>query len=372
MKKIFTLCLLAVTMCAVAQNKKIALLEPRPGEGTTVSGMEKAMVRGELRKAIVNHTGYEAFTRSDIDQLMNEQGFQRTGNVSEEDIHKLGEMSGADYICVSTLNKSNTEFYLEAYLIDIESGAISNPASQFGELIDGKLSNMLPVCQALAQELLGTANPVVSLPSHNSVKSTQTSTPAPAPSTTGKEVVTTSANVFPVVTNESNLQDVVTFADGSMGVVFYREGEHGLVVSLDEISTQWQREDTYMYDLRGLPNGQMRFVVGMGLTNTRTIISELGEHNALAAKWCVQHGEGWYLPSVGEMQYLMNVARSGKEVMGPVNLLIVQAGGKPLLSKYYWTSNEEDDDGAYNVSRSGEATDEDKDEKVAVRAIRQF
>mgnify|MGYP003317158157 CR=1 FL=1 len=161
MKKLLTLCLLAVTMCAVAQNKKIALLEPRAGEGTTVSGMEKAMVRGELRKAIVNHTGYEAFTRSDIDQLMSEQGFQRTGNVSEEDIHKLGEMSGADYICVSTLNKSNTEFYLEAYLIDIESGAISNPASQFGELVEGKLSNMLPVCQALAQELLGIANPVV-------------------------------------------------------------------------------------------------------------------------------------------------------------------------------------------------------------------
>ncbi len=176
MKKLFTLCLLTVSMFISAQNRKIALLEPRAGEETTVSGMEKAMVRGELRKAIVNHTGYEAFTRSDIDQLMNEQGFQRTGNVSEEDIHKLGEMSGADYICVSTLNKSNTEFYIEAYLIDIESGVISNPASQYGELVDGKLSNMLPVCQALAQELLGTANPVVPISSRSIAKSTSNST----------------------------------------------------------------------------------------------------------------------------------------------------------------------------------------------------
>ena len=54
----------------------------------------------------------------------------------------------------------------------------------------------------------------------------------------------------------------------------------------------------------------------MGLTNTQTIISELGEHNALAAKWCVQHGDGWYLPSVGEMQYLISVAKKGKEIMG--------------------------------------------------------
>lgn len=370
MKKLFTiLCLLAVTVCAVAQNRKIALLEPRAGDGTTVSGMEKAMVRGELRKAIVNHTGYEAFTRSDIDQLMNEQGFQRTGNVSEEDIHKLGEMSGADFICVSTLNKSNTEFYLEAYLIDIESGAISNPASQFGELIDGKLSNMLPVCQALAQELLGTANPVVPVSSRNITNATPAITSSVP---TVKRETTVSADVFPSVTNGSDSQDIITFADGSMGVVFYRDGEHGLVVSLDETSTQWQREDTYMFDLRGLPNGQMRFVIGMGLTNTQTILSELGEHNALAAKWCVQHGEGWYLPSVGEMQYLMSVARLGKEIMGPVNLLIVQAGGTPLKAKYYWTSNEDDDNHAFNVSRSGDTPNEYKDEKVAVRAIRQF
>ena len=156
MKKLFIILLSALSLTAVAQNQKIVLIEPRAGEGSTaISGMEKAMVRGELRKAIVNHTGFEAFTRADIDQLMKEQDFQRTGNVSEEDIHRMGEMSGADYLCISTLNKSDSEFYLEAYLINVETGAISNPASQYGELVNGKLANMLPVCQELAQELLG-------------------------------------------------------------------------------------------------------------------------------------------------------------------------------------------------------------------------
>ncbi len=160
-KKLLFILLSVLSLIAVAQNQKIALLEPRAGDGSTaISGMEKAMLRGELRKAIVNQPGFEAFTRADIDQLMKEQNFQRTGNVSESDIHKLGEMSGADYICISTLNKSNTEFYLEAYLINIETGAISNPASQYGELVNGKLANMLPVCQALAQELLGTTTPI--------------------------------------------------------------------------------------------------------------------------------------------------------------------------------------------------------------------
>ena len=183
MKKLLIILLSVFSLTVFAQNQKIALLEPRTGDGSAeISGMEKAMVRGELRKAIVNHTGFEAFTRGDIDQMLKEQDFQRTGNVSEADIHKLGEMSGADYICVSTLNKSADEFYLEAYLINVETGAISNPASQYGELVNGKLANMLPVCQALAQELLGTTTPVaqsVMTPTPNSPQRNVSSIPAP-------------------------------------------------------------------------------------------------------------------------------------------------------------------------------------------------
>jgi hypothetical protein len=211
MKKLFILLLSVVTLSAMAQTQKIALLEPRVGAGSTdVSGMEKAMVRGELRKAIVNNEGFEAFTRADIDQMMKEQDFQRTGNVSEADIHKLGEMSGADYICVSTLNKSADEFYLEAYLINVETGAISNPASQYGELVNGKLANMLSVCQNLAQELLGkevTSTPIT--------VTTQTQK-----STNGK--VTQSKSQTSSESNENEaVKEYNVFAFGVFGVVGY-------------------------------------------------------------------------------------------------------------------------------------------------------
>lgn len=155
MKQIFPFLLLLCAISIFAQNQKIALLEPREGEeSSSITGMEKAMVRGELRKAIVKIPGYEAITRADIDQMMKEHDFQRTGMVSDDQIKRLGIMSGADYICVSTLTKSNTEFYLEAYLIHLESGTMSHPASQYGELVDGKLANLFPACQSLAKELL--------------------------------------------------------------------------------------------------------------------------------------------------------------------------------------------------------------------------
>lgn len=167
MKKLLIFLLSTLSLIGYAKEN-IALLEPRVGDGSTpVTAMEKNMVRGELRKAIINFSGFDAITRTnDIDQIMNEQNFQRTGLVSDPQIKKLGEMLGADYICVSTLTKSNTEFYLEAYLIHVESGRMSNPATQYGELTNGKLANMYPACKALAEELLNGTSSISSLSSN--------------------------------------------------------------------------------------------------------------------------------------------------------------------------------------------------------------
>ena len=158
MRRIMLLLFTVLPLFMVAQNneKKIALLETLNGDkNVKVEGIEMNMVRGELRKAITNQYGYRAFTRTDIDQLMKEYNFQNSGMVSDAARKKVGDMSEADYICVSTLTKSNTQFYLEAYLIEVESGEISNPASQYGMLKDGTYANLFQLCQDLAQELIG-------------------------------------------------------------------------------------------------------------------------------------------------------------------------------------------------------------------------
>ena len=386
--------LLLTTLCCVslfASAQKIALLEPRIGEGSTsVSGMEKAMVRGELRKAIVNHTGFEAFTRADIDQLMQEQDFQRTGNVSEADIHKMGEMSGADFICVSTLNKSDDEFYLEAYLINVETGAISNPASQYGELVNGKLANMLPICQALAQELLGTnapiAQPVISQITPKQQKNQQPrnepqqSTPAPAPKSSVK-----------------GIGELKVFPDGSKGIVFYMTSDgHGLVVSLDEAGLKWEnvKNSRQCRDIATLPNENKDpkyLTYQLGWQNTNAMIQELGEAQVPAAAWCMNHGAGWYLPSAGELWYLFNEAneaglperaglkgndlwkaREEKVYNGPISVALRNAGGRPFSDEEYWSSTENDNDDVFVVKARGGISQSEKPEVEMVRAVRAF
>ena len=78
-------------------------------------------------------------------------------------------MQGVDYVCVTKITKEGNNYYLEANLVNIETGKISNPATQYGELEGGSLSNMLAACEKLAAELVGKR--VQSSISNNSINS---------------------------------------------------------------------------------------------------------------------------------------------------------------------------------------------------------
>ena len=135
---------------------KVALLDPITGEDSNVTSFEKSLLRGELRKAIYRIEGWEAVSRSDIDQVLNELDFQHTGYVPRNEVHRLGQISGADYLCVSSLNKSDSQFYLEAYLVEVSTGNIESPVSQLGEVKNGNMVNLYDVCQTLVRDLIGT------------------------------------------------------------------------------------------------------------------------------------------------------------------------------------------------------------------------
>ena len=137
-----------------AAKKQVAILEPI-AVTKEVTTMYRSMVRGEMQKAIGRQEGYAAFSRQDIDQIMNEHNFQASGMVNEETRKRLGAMQGVDYVCITKITKEGNSFYLEASLVNIETGQISNPASQFGELRDGSLVNMIQACEKLGAEVVG-------------------------------------------------------------------------------------------------------------------------------------------------------------------------------------------------------------------------
>lgn len=154
MKKIFFLmCLMLSAALTFAQNtKKVAILEVVDREGR-LSYSQKLVLRSNMARAIANTDGYEAYDRSDVDMIMSEQDFQRTGIVSEKEIQKLGEMTGVSLILVTegVLIDAN-KIFVTAKILNVKTGRVDMTDNTTMGI---ESSDMQQGCNDLARKLFG-------------------------------------------------------------------------------------------------------------------------------------------------------------------------------------------------------------------------
>ncbi|MBQ4395040.1 MAG: hypothetical protein IJP45_01170 [Paludibacteraceae bacterium] len=153
MKKAFLLAcaMLAAVLSFAQETKKVAILETVDREGK-VSYANKLILRSNLAKAITNTPGYEAYDRTDMDAILGEQNFQRTGMVSNEQIKRLGEMTGAKYVLVAeavVVDASN--MYITAKLLDVETARTEMTDNQ---MMGSTAKEIQRGCQLLAEKLI--------------------------------------------------------------------------------------------------------------------------------------------------------------------------------------------------------------------------
>lgn len=138
-----------------AQAKKIAILETVDKEGSISYGI-KLMLRSSLSYAITNTPGYEGYDRVDLESIVGEQTFQRTGMVSDEQIKKLGEMTGASYILVAEVARvDDTHIFITAKILNVETAKLESTAN-VQTLAEAK--DIEAGCKRLAAMLLGTGS----------------------------------------------------------------------------------------------------------------------------------------------------------------------------------------------------------------------
>ena len=113
---------------------------------------------------------------------------------------------------------------------------------------------------------------------------------------------------------------------------------YGYIMSLDEGYEAWSTEDvrTNCYS--------------SGAINT-SIMLELGADKYPAAKWCANHGDGWFLPSHTEMGWMWDMLTGGEATfsassVAKYNKILTDNGGDAVEEAFYWTSNEIDDKNA--------------------------
>ena len=150
--KLILFILLLVSGMMSAQVKRVAILETVDKENK-VSYANKLVLRTSLSKAIVNTPGYEVYDRTDVDAIMSEHTFQRTGLVSNDQIKRLGEMTGANYILVAeAVVVDSKTMFITAKLLDVETAR----TILTDNLIMGTTTDEIQEgCASLAEKLFG-------------------------------------------------------------------------------------------------------------------------------------------------------------------------------------------------------------------------
>ena len=109
--------------------------------------------------------------------------------------------------------------------------------------------------------------------------------------------------------------------------------------SMDEEYLQWSTENVWC-----------NCASGRGDWNTEDMLRNgTSPDKYPAAQWCVAHGEGWFMPSSTELQWMWDAVSGGthnfdSDTMKAYNKLLTDNGGEPFQETYYWSSNETSDD----------------------------
>ena len=154
--------------------------------------------------------------------------------------------------------------------------------------------------------------------------------------------------------------------NGVKGVVFYVEedGNSGMIMSMDQEYLQWSTEYAWANCLSN-----------KGEWNTEDML-KLGADKYPAAKWCVEHGEGWYMPSSYEMNLMWTAVSDGKLDFDPEFVKLYNDKLEdPIIEDYYWSSSEISEDMAEVVvfiDDSVVCLEPKKDRFFHVRAVRKF
>lgn len=154
--------------------------------------------------------------------------------------------------------------------------------------------------------------------------------------------------------------------DGVKGVVFYvtEEGKSGYIMSMDEAYLQWSTENVWA-----------NCVAGRGDWNTEDML-KLGANKYPAAKWCVEHGEGWFMPSTRELNWMWDAVSNGTHAYNKEFIKLYNDKlDDPIGEVYYWSSNETSEEMAELVAfmhNSVVCLDPQKTNKFCVRAVYNF
>ena len=154
-RRFFVIVLMMLVSSSLFAQIRVAILPTTDKSGEAKYAL-KLLVNSAITTAISTTDGYEAYDRIDLSSVLDEQSFQRTGMVSDAEIHKIGEMTGASYVLITEAAPMDESYLVAtAKIVNVESAKIENSA---GQIISVNPSQMEADCKGLTDKLLKTGS----------------------------------------------------------------------------------------------------------------------------------------------------------------------------------------------------------------------
>lgn len=111
------------------------------------------VIGDKLVEGFTNSGRYVAIERTNsfLTQLSNEQKYQSTGAVDDNDISRLGKQFGVQYVCTADISDVLGEKYISARLIDVETAEVVNTYDVGGAIND--MNTCIKKANEIASEL---------------------------------------------------------------------------------------------------------------------------------------------------------------------------------------------------------------------------
>ena len=134
----------------VTEGKQtVAVLE---FEGRGISQLESKTLTDRLMSEMVNTDAVIMVERNQMDEILNEQGFQQSGCTSSECAAEVGALLGVQNMVSGSFGKLGNSYTIDAKMFSVETGATIRTVSK---TYKGAVDNLLTVIEVQYGDYLG-------------------------------------------------------------------------------------------------------------------------------------------------------------------------------------------------------------------------
>ena len=123
---LFLFLAVALTAPLYTQKTNIAILQ---FDAENITGSEARILSDRLRTELLKIGAFNVVDRSAMEEILQEQGFQQTGCVSDECIVEVGKLVGVELMVGGSIGKIGTIYTISARMIDVKTGKILSQQS---------------------------------------------------------------------------------------------------------------------------------------------------------------------------------------------------------------------------------------------------